>query len=160
MPRIFEHSSSSESPGIVCNSCRCKMGPVIEVHIVTILEECGTEVAIPSLSNPESTCYVVISREKTERLGNDIHAHNTDARSSKKMPEHLQEPEEEVTTRFKETCANIGTLETRAGWVRLTPSKASIFTIRTIPKYDKKWIVVHVDRTLICTTHLCTYSVS
>ena len=39
------------------------IGPVVEVHIVKILDEYGIEVATQSISNPENTCYVVISRE-------------------------------------------------------------------------------------------------
>ena len=87
-----------------------KIGPVPEVHIVTILEECGIEVAIPSPSNPENTYCVVISNE-TERCVNEIHTHSTDARSSKELLENIQEPEEKVTTRFKETWADPSALE-------------------------------------------------
>ena len=39
------------------------IGPVLEVHIVKILDGCGIEVAIPSTANPMDTSYVVISRE-------------------------------------------------------------------------------------------------
>ena len=108
---------------------------------MTILEECGIEVAIPSPSNPENTSYVVISRE-TERFVNEVHTHNTNIMSSKELLEHLQEPEGKVATRFKETWADTSTLETRAGSVRLNPNKAPIFTRRTIPKHDKNWIVI------------------
>ena len=79
---------------------------------------------------------------------NEIHTHNTDARSSKEVLENLQESEEKVTTRFKETWADPGTTETqetRACSVRLTPNKASTFTRRTIPKHEKKLIVFNVN---------------
>ena len=39
------------------------VGPVLEVHIVKILDEYGIEVAIPSIANSPYTSYVVISRE-------------------------------------------------------------------------------------------------
>ena len=94
--------------------------------------------------DPENTSYVVISGE-TERLVNEIHIHNTDARSSKELLEIFQEPEEEVTTRFKEIWADTSTLETRASLVHLTSNKSALFTRRTIPKDDKKWIGVHAN---------------
>ena len=44
------------------------IGPVIEVHVVKILEEYGLEVAIPSICKPGDTTYVVICREKLSAL--------------------------------------------------------------------------------------------
>ena len=48
------------------------MGPISEVLVVKILDECGVEVAIPSICKPGDVTYVVISRE-TERDVNEIH---------------------------------------------------------------------------------------
>ena len=44
------------------------IGPVIEVHVVKILEEYGLEVAIPSICKLGDTTYVVICREKLSAL--------------------------------------------------------------------------------------------
>ena len=121
---------SSASPSIACNSRGTIIGPVSEVHFVQILDECDTEVAIQSISNPENKFHVVISRE-TERFVNDIHT-------------HLQESEN-VTTCFKETWADPSAREIRAGSIHLTPNEASIFTRRTIPKHEKRWIVIHAN---------------
>ena len=38
------------------------IGPVIEVHVVKILDGYGLEVAIPSIFKPTDTTYVVLSR--------------------------------------------------------------------------------------------------
>ena len=48
------------------------IGPVIEVHIVKILDECGIEVAIPTICRAKDTPYVVVSRE-IECFVNEIH---------------------------------------------------------------------------------------
>ena len=50
------------------------IGPVLEVHIVEILDGYGIEVAIQSFSNPENTSHVVIARE-AERFVSEIHDH-------------------------------------------------------------------------------------
>ena len=38
------------------------VGPVWDVGVVKILDECGIDIAIPSIVNPKNTSYVVISR--------------------------------------------------------------------------------------------------
>ena len=90
---------------------------------MNILDEYGIEVATQSISNPENTCYVVISRET--------------------VLENLQESEQEVTTRSEETWAALGMEETRAGSLRLFTNKASLNARRTIRTYEKKWITIH-----------------
>ena len=52
-----------------------------KVHIVKILDECGMEVAIPSICRPKDTSHVVISRE-IERFVNETHQHKAEVRSS------------------------------------------------------------------------------
>ena len=90
---------------------RTTIGPITEVHIVKILDECGLEVAIPSTCRPGNITCVVISRE-TERFVNEIHNHNAEVRSSKELLDNLQESKEgvpfekrKVTARHKETWA-------------------------------------------------------
>ena len=65
------------------------IGPVLEVHVVKILDEYGTEVAIPSIANPTYTSYVVISRE-AERFVNEIHDQKEELRSSNELLTELQ----------------------------------------------------------------------
>ena len=48
------------------------IGPVIEGHIVEILDQYGLEIAIPSPNNPKWTSCVLISREKS-RFVDDLH---------------------------------------------------------------------------------------
>ena len=88
------------------------IGPVLEVHIVKILDGYGIEVAIPSIANPANTTYVVISRE-TSRVVNEIHDHKEELRSSNELLTKLQgsvksEPCEERKGSLsnKELCAN------------------------------------------------------
>ena len=66
------------------------IGPVLEVHVVKILDGYGIEVAIPSIATPENTSYVVISREK-ERFVNEIHDHKQELRSSNELLTNFQE---------------------------------------------------------------------
>ena len=116
------------------------IGPVLDFHIVEILDEYGIEIAIPLVADPKNSSYVVITRE-TERLVNEIHDHKKELRSSSELLADLQESgrsevyeERTVTKSFKETCA---------GPLSLTPRKASLFTKRTIPTCEKKWKVIH-----------------
>ena len=127
------------------------IGPISEVHIVKILDEYGLEVAIPSICKPGDVTYVVISRE-TERFVNEIHTHEAETRSSRTLLENLQESKEsmsykqrEVTTSPKETWVAWSTWETRAGFLNLVPNKASIYTRKTIPRNEKKWITIHAE---------------
>ena len=108
------------------------IGPVLEVHVVKILDGNGKEVAIPSIANPMDTSYVVISRE-TERFVNDIN-HKEELRSSNELPTDLQRSkrsefyeEERGTSSIKETCASP---------LSIPPPKASPYTQRTIPTYE------------------------
>ena len=52
------------------------IGPVLVVLFVKILDGYGMEVAIQSISNPENTSYVVITREA------EFHDHKEELRSS------------------------------------------------------------------------------
>ena len=88
------------------------IGPVLEVHIVKILDEYGMEVAIPPMTNPTYTFYFAVSLE-TERFLNEIHDHKEEFRSSNKLLTELQgsvksEPCEERrgSSSNKEPCAN------------------------------------------------------
>ena len=87
------------------------IGPVIEVHIVKILDDYEVEVAIPSICKPGDITYVVISRD-TERFVKENHNHKEEFRSSNELLGNLQESERnasyeerKVTTRSKETWA-------------------------------------------------------
>ena len=110
------------------------IGPVIEVHIVKILDGYGLEVAFPSICKPGDITHVVISRE-AERFVNENHNHKEEFRSSNELLANLQETERNAS--YKERK------ETRAGSLSLIPNKASLYTRRTIPTDEKKWISVH-----------------
>ena len=125
------------------------IGPISEVLIVKILDECGVEVAIPSIYKPADMTYVVISRE-TERFLKEIHTHEAKTRSTMELLENLQESKEsmsckqrKVTSSPKETWVAPSIGETRAGFVNLVPNKASVCTKKTIPRNEKKWITIH-----------------
>ena len=86
------------------------LGPVVEVHIVKILDEYGKEVAFPSICRPKDTSCVVISIE-TERFVNEIHDHKQELRSSNELLAAFKNQEEvkflkkKVTQSFKATWA-------------------------------------------------------
>ena len=113
-----------------------------------ILDECGLEVAIPSISKPGDTSYVVISKE-TVRFVNEIHKHNAEVRSSSELLENLpesqrSEPYEErkVTTRSKETWAAPSTKETRAESHPCSTQGIPVHK-KIIPTNEEKWITIH-----------------
>ena len=146
---ILNSGSYSKTRALAAVPAGTSIGPVIEVHIVKILDEYGLEVAIPSLCKPGDITYVVISRE-TERFVNENHNHKEEFRSSNELLGNLQESERnasyeerKATTRFKETWAAPSMKETRAGSLSPIPNKASLYTRRTIPTEEKKWITVH-----------------
>ena len=151
-PLCREYSSSRSYPktkALAAIPEGTTIGPVLEVHIVEFLDGHGIEVAIQSISNPENTYYVVITRE-AERLVNEIHAHKQELRSSNELLADLQESRRsevyegrKVTKSFKETWASPSTKETCAGSLILTPRKASLFTRRIIPSSEKKWTAIH-----------------
>ena len=125
------------------------IGPVLEVHIVEILDGYGIEVAIQSIWNPENTSHVVIVRE-AERFVSEIHDHKQELRSSDELLADLQGSgrsevyeERKVTKSFRETWASPSTKETCAGPLILTPRKASLFTSRIILTGEKKWKTIH-----------------
>ena len=99
--RVLKFSSSSQNPKYCVQSI---IEPVIEVHIVKILDEYGIELAIQSISNPENT-------RETERFVTGIHDHKTDVRSSNELLEHLQESETKAVTCSKEIWAVPSTTE-------------------------------------------------
>ena len=81
---------------------------------------------------------------------NEIHTHEAKTRSSRELLENLQESKEsmsykqkEVTTGPKETWVAPSIVATRAGFVSFVPSKASVYTRKTIPRNEKKWITIH-----------------
>ena len=65
-------------------------GPVIEVHVVKILDKYGFEVAFPQICKLGDTSCVVISGE-TERFVNGIPKHKAEVRTSNELVENLQE---------------------------------------------------------------------
>ena len=136
------------------------IGPVLEVHIVEILDEYGIEVAIPSIANPTFTSYVVISRD-AERFVTEIHDHKEERRSSYELLTEFQgsvksEPceEREEGSSNKENCANSFS----------NPSqRESLYTQRTIPTNERTWKIIHaasphVDKTPINTAHTAQYN--
>ena len=127
------------------------LGPVQEVHIVKLLDEYGIEVTIPSICKLGDWTCVVISRE-TERFVNEIHTHEARIRSSGEVLENSQDCKEsvsykqrEVTTSPRETWVAPSTRETRVGSAKLVPNKASIYTRKTTPRNEKKWITIHAN---------------
>ena len=125
------------------------IGPVLEVHIVEILDESGIEVAIPSIANPTSTSYVVTSRE-AQHFVNEIHVHKEELRSSNELLKDLHgsvknetHEERKGSSRNKETCAPKSIKETYASFPSIPPTKASLHTQRTIPTNERKWKVIH-----------------
>ena len=142
----WEYSSSRSFPKtqvLAAIPAGTIIGPVLEVHIVKILDGYGTEVAIPSNADPVNTSYVVISRE-TERFVNEVHDHKEELRSSGELLADLQsldrsEPHGEGGTRsIKETCASQSIKETCAS-LHKRPSTQK----RTIPTSERKCEVIH-----------------
>ena len=91
-----EHSSSRSYPktqALAAVSEGTIIGPVLEVHVVKILDGSEIEVAIPSVANSMDTSYVVNSRE-TERFVNEIHDHKKELKSSNEL---LFKDQEEMT---------------------------------------------------------------
>ena len=124
------------------------IGPISEVLVVKILDECGVEVAMPSICKPGDVTYVVRSRE-TERHVNEIHTDEQKNRSSGELLENLPDSKEsmsykqrEVTTSPEETWVAPSIGETRAGFVNLVPNKTSVYTRKTISRNEEKWITV------------------
>ena len=65
------------------------IGPVNEVQIVKILDQCGPENAIPSPNDRERTSYFLISRGKSRLLG-EVHIPNAELRSSAELLSEFQ----------------------------------------------------------------------
>ena len=68
-----KYSSSRSHPKTKALAAVPEGTTVGPVHIIEILDGYGIEVAIQSISNPENTSYVVITRE-AERFVNEIHS--------------------------------------------------------------------------------------
>ena len=86
-PLCPEYSSSRAYPktrALAAIPTGTIIGPVIEVHIVKILDEYGTEVAIPSICRPKDTSYVVISRETEEMNCSEIFKNQKEMNLTKK----------------------------------------------------------------------------
>ena len=62
-----------------------KIGPILKVRIVKIIEKPGLEISIPSTIKHETTSCVVNTRE-TERLVDEIHDRRNELRSSCAQP--------------------------------------------------------------------------
>ena len=116
------------------------IGPVLEVHIVNILDGYGIEVAIPSISSPTYTSQVVISRE-TERFVNEFHDHKEELRSSNKLLAELQGSGR--CESYEERKGSSSTKETCASPFSNPPQRASMYTQRTILTNERKWKVIH-----------------
>ena len=93
----------------------------------------------------------MISRE-TERSVKENQYSRSKTRSSGKLFENFQGSKEsmshkkrELTASPKETWVVRGIGETRAGFVSIVPYKVSIYTRKTIPRNEKKWITIHAD---------------
>ena len=149
VPRIFEFSIRKPKKALAAIPAGTTIGPVLEVHVVEILDGCGIEVSIQSISNPENTSHVVIASQ-AERFVSEIHDHKQELRSSDELLADLQGSgrsevyeERKLTNSFKETWASPSTKETCAGPLILTPRKASLFTRRIIPTSEKKWKTIH-----------------
>ena len=65
------------------------IGPVNEVQIVKILDQCGPENAIPSPNDRERTSHFLISRGKSRFLG-EVHIPNAELRSSAELLSEFQ----------------------------------------------------------------------
>ena len=140
--REYSSSRSSYSEGTI-------FGPVLEVHIVKVLDGYGIDVAIPSIENPTYTSYVVKSRE-TERFVNEIHDHIEELRSSNELFTELQgsvksEPYEEKKARATKKLVR---LKASRKFVRALSAfllqKHPLYTNkRTIPTNERKWKVIH-----------------
>ena len=111
--------------------------PVLEVHIVKILDGYGIEVAISSVANPMDTSYVAKSRE-TEPFSGPV----TNCSQTLK-------DQEEVHCMKKRNLKHQGNL---CAWEHqgnfCEPSQHSAYksipkTQRTIPTNDRKWKVMH-----------------
>ena len=87
---MFEFSILSENQSMVSVPEGTVIGPVLEVHVVKIIDGYWIEVAIQSIVNPEYTTYVVIFREQ-ERLVNELHDHTQELRSSNELLVNLHE---------------------------------------------------------------------
>ena len=107
--------------------------------------------AIPSICEPGDVTYVMTSRE-TERFVNEIHTLEARIRSGGELLENLQESKEsmlyeqrEVTSSPEEILVALSIGETRAGFVKLVPTKAFIHTRKMISRNEKKVITIHAN---------------
>ena len=110
VPRILSSRSYPKNQALAAIPEGTVVGPVLEVHIVKIVDGYGIEVAIPSVAHPVDTSYVGKTRE-TERFVHEIHDHKEELRSSNELLADLQGSgrseffEERGTISIKETCA-------------------------------------------------------
>ena len=74
------------------NSGGTIIGPVIEFQIVTILDQYGSEILIPSPNDSTRTSYVLKSGGKS-RFVDEVHTPNTELRSSAELLSELQKAE-------------------------------------------------------------------
>ena len=105
------------------------IGPVLEVHIVKILDGYGIEIAIPSLVKPANTFYALLSLE-TKRFANENHDHKEELRSSNELL-----TAERGSNRNKETCANPPSNPMGDSWFKET----------FIPRGKRKWITIDAN---------------
>ena len=128
------------------------IGPVIEVQIVEILDQCGLEIAIPSPNDRERTSYVMISKGKGLFV-DEVHFPNAELGSSAELLNKLQKAKgggsclKRSNTGIQETGAahvssHTRNKETCADTLSIPPSQASFFKRRTIPTTERKWKVI------------------
>ena len=125
------------------------IGPISEVLVVKLLDECGVEVAMPSILQNLETCLTLRYPGKPSAMWMKFTLTNKKPRSSGELLENLRESKEsmsykqrEATTGSEETWVAPSIGETRAGFVNFVPNKSSVYTRKTIPRNEENWIAV------------------
>ena len=130
---ILNHESSQQFLGGTI------IGPVVEVCIVKIIEEHGSEISIPSTLNSREASHVVISRE-TQRFVHEIHDHKKELRSSSELLTAFRKSEGKEpgvvggSNGNKETCAN-----------PLSNPLSDSLCKTVIPTSERKWIAIDAN---------------
>ena len=126
------------------------VGPVIEVHIVEVLDNFGLEIGIPSPNNPRRTSYVLISRWKS-RFVDELHMPNArhTLTSAELLSEHENAKESELclaqskTSSGKLVAASVAsrssTRKLDADPISVSASAVHLYTKRTIHTTERKW---------------------
>ena len=116
-----------------------------------ILDEYGIEIAIPSICKAGDVTHVVISRE-TERFVNEIHTHEARNQIQQGIARKFSAIQRKHALQTKrgnhsptETWVASSTGETREGFLKLVPNKASSYSRKIIPRNEKEWITIHAN---------------